>query len=318
MTTDDLMLTRSLSRYQMLLKVLRDGPLRRDMLFEQLGDVYPSGASRRPMVDRDVRHLRGLGIVIEISQTSPRVYTLRGGMPVLSEEELRILALVRDTFGARHPQAIQVHALVQRFTTGLTEAEQTVFDHHQISHVPLDPAIDYTPFAGTIASLEAAINQRHIISFSYLPGSASKPTHHPRAEPHEIEYYDRHFYLVAYTTRSRQVHDFRIDRIQSDLHTVDRLPPNMKHSRRLITFRYRLAAVLARGEISQRFENQRVIKRLPNGDVVIEAEGRNDFFIVRALLRYAGNAELLDPPELRQAMVKELRSLQSCYPELAM
>jgi predicted DNA-binding transcriptional regulator YafY len=67
--------------------------------------------------------------------------------------------------------------------------------------------------------------------------------------------------------------------------------------------------VLARGEISQRFEDQRVVERLPNGDVIIKAAGRSDFFIVRTLLRYAGNAELLEPEWLREQMVEEVGRL---------
>ena len=66
--------------------------------------------------------------------------------------------------------------------------------------------------------------------------------------------------------------------------------------------------MLARGEISQRFEDQRVVERLPNGDVIIKAAGRSDFFIVRTLLRYAGNVELPEPVCLRSASAYERRS----------
>lgn len=309
--------TRSLSRFQALIAALRDKPLSRPDLFARLGNAYPLSASRRPMVDRDVRSLRGLGILIDISRTRPPVYTLRGGTPVLNDDELRALALVRDTFGARHPQAAQVWALVERLARGLTNEQRAEYERRQTSHVPLDPAIDYTPYAGMIAWLESAISRHLVISFSYLPTTKNTPTEHPRIEPHEIEYRDRHFYLVAYSFTTRQMIEFRIDRIQNEPHEISRQSPDMVHVRKPIIFRYRLAAALARGEISQRFENQRIVERLPNGDVVIEAEGWNAFFIVRRLLRYAGNAELLEPQILRQQMVEEIRRLQNCYPELA-
>ncbi len=108
--------------------------------------------------------------------------------------------------------------------------------------------------------------------------------------------------------------DFRVDRIQTETFTLlERLPPGMEHARRPITFRYQLAAVLARGEISQRFEQQRIVERLPNGDVIIEAEGRSDFFIVQTLLRYRANAELLHPAWLREKMIEEVRRLAGVY-----
>ena len=108
--------------------------------------------------------------------------------------------------------------------------------------------------------------------------------------------------------------DFRIDRIQSEsLQPLERLPPDMEHARRSVSFRYRLAAVLARGEISQRFEQQRVVARLPNGDVIVEAEGRSDFFIIQTLLRYRANAEVLHPAWLREQMIAEVQGLAGVY-----
>jgi hypothetical protein len=75
--------------------------------------------------------------------------------------------------------------------------------------------------------------------------------------------------------------DFRVDRIQTETFMLlEQLPPGMEHARWPTTFHYQLAAVLARGEISQRFEDQRVVERLPNGDVIIEAAGRSGFCIL--------------------------------------
>jgi predicted DNA-binding transcriptional regulator YafY len=178
----------------------------------------------------------------------------------------------------------------------------------------VQPAIDYTPYAPLIARLEDAIGRRQMVSFAYRPGGQARATLHRRVEPYEIEFYERHFYLVAYTHNSRQTLDFRVDRIQGDtFELLERLPPGMEHARRTITFRYRLAAELARGEISQRFESQRLVERLPNGDAIVEAEGRSDFFIVQALLRYRGNAELLEPEWLREKMIEEVRRLAAVY-----
>jgi predicted DNA-binding transcriptional regulator YafY len=305
--------TLSLHRFQTLLAALRDGPLDRAALFARLDDAYPSGSSRRPMVDRDVRDLHALGIEIDISRTRPPIYTLRGGAPVLRDEEVRALALIRDTFGPRHPQAAPVRALVERLAEGLTAEERARYDRRQTTRVPLDPAIDYTPYTELITTLESAISRRWILGFSYQPTGKPTPTHHPHIEPHEIEYHDRHFYLVAYTSLTRQVLEFRIDRIQGTPQIVNRLPPGMEHSRTPIIFRYRLAAALARAEISQRFDDQRIVERLPNGDVVIEATGWNAFFIVRTLLRYAGSAELLEPAWLREQMVEDVEQMYRLY-----
>jgi predicted DNA-binding transcriptional regulator YafY len=310
----EISLTRSLLRFSALLAALRDGPLSRPNLIERLGDAYPRTASARPMIDRDIRHLAELGITIEISRTRPPVYTLRGGAPIFGDAELRALALVRDTFGSRHPQAAQVQALLDRLTGQLSEAEQRAYLRRQALRAPVQPAIDYSPYAGLIARLEDAIGRGQMVAFHYQPGGRARATPHDRVEPYEIEFYERHFYLVAYTHSSRQTLDFRIDRIKAETFTaLERLPPGLEHARRPVTFRYRLAAELARGQISQRFERQRVVERLPNGDAIVEAEGRSDFFIVQTLLRYRSNAELLEPEWLRQKMAEEVRKLAGVY-----
>jgi predicted DNA-binding transcriptional regulator YafY len=241
--TADVPLTRSLLRFSALIAALRDGPLRRPELLERLRDTYPQTGSGRRMLDRDVDHLRALAVIIDRdSSTRPPLYTLRGGAPVFDEPELRALALIRDTFGNRHPQAAQVRALLDRLSAQLTSAELRIYARRQSRNAPVQPAIDYTHCAALIERLEHAISRRQIVSFAY-----------------------------------------------------------------------RLAAVLAQGEISQRFEAQRVVERLTNGDVIVEAEGRSDFFIVRTLLKYAENAELLHPAWLREKMAEEVRKLAALY-----
>jgi predicted DNA-binding transcriptional regulator YafY len=306
--------TAFIARAQALLGALRDGAVRRPELLARLQDAYPRTASARPMVDRDIKRLADLGVVIEISRTRPPIYTLRGGAPAFDAADLRSLALIRDTFGDRHPQAAQIRALLERLTSRLDEAARRSYQRRQALHAPVQPAIDYTPYAALIARLEAACSTRQMLCFRYR-SSTGRLTLHRRVEPYDIEFYERHFYLVAYSHNSRQIHDFRIDRIQDDesLKLLQRLPPGMEHSRTPVVFRYRLAAALARGEISQRFENQRIVERSPNGDAIVEAEGRSDFFIIQALLRYRANAELLEPAWLREKMAAEVRRLAAVY-----
>ncbi|NTV65011.1 MAG: WYL domain-containing protein, partial [Oscillochloris sp.] len=176
---------------------------------------------------------------------------------------------------------------------------------------PVQPAIDYSPHAARIAELERAIVAHQLLSLRYRNAQSTEIAYRT-LEPLAIEYYDRHYYLVAYIHGSGQIYDLRVDRIL-DLERLHTLPPELTHTRSPVRFRYRLAASLAQGELSQRFETQRIVERLPNGDAIIEAEGRSDFFIVQTLLRYRSNAELLDPPALRARMAEEVRKLAELY-----
>lgn len=307
--------TRYVIRFTALLQALRDGPLPRPELLKQLGSAYPATASARVMLDRDMKLLAELGIVITISRTRPPIYTLHGGTPLFSADDLRALALIRESFGENHPQRAAIHSLLGKLTAGLSEQELAEFARSQPGRAPLQPAIDYTPCAPIIARLEQARSQREIIRFAYTNSQGQRKVH--EVEPYEIEYYERHFYLVAYHFETRQVLDYRVDRI-SDIRVLRTLPPHLSrtHTRTTIHFRYRLAASLAQGEISQRFDNQRVVERLPNGDAIIEAEGRSDFFVKQTLLRYRGNAELLHPAWLREQMAEEVRRMMKMYADV--
>jgi predicted DNA-binding transcriptional regulator YafY len=303
--------TRLTVRLQALLEALRDDPKLLDDLVAQLGSAYPGGDSTRRMIGRDILYLARLGIIVERTR-KPSGYRLRGGTPIFTAQELRTLALIRDTFDTRHPQVGQVDALLARLTANLTEPERRHYQRRGAREAPIRPAIDYTPYTQMIEQLEQAIAVRQPVQFRYMPTSR-REREHTHVEPYEIEFYERHFYLVGYSALSRQIHDFRIDRIRDLRGHAQRLAPGLERQRPLITFRYRLAAILAQGEISQRFENQRIVERLANGDVIIEAEGRSDFFIIQTLLRYRGNAELLTPDELRAKMVEEVRALAEIY-----
>ncbi|NTU79321.1 MAG: WYL domain-containing protein [Chloroflexales bacterium] len=303
--------TRLIVRLHALREALRDGPVDLADLTARLGAAYASASSARRMIDRDLTHLAALDIIVE-RQVNPLRYTLRGGLPTYRPPELRTLAMIRDTFDTRHPQAAQVAALLDRLTAELTPAERRDYERRTARRAPVRPAIDYAPYAELIEALERAIAVGQPVSFRYQ-SSSGRERAHPRVELYEIEFYERHFYLVGYTDLSRQILDFRIDRI-SELRGLDqRRPPGTERPRPLVAFRYRLAAALAQGEISQRFEEQRVVERLENGDVIIEARGRSDFFIIQTLLRYRANAELLWPPELRARMAEEVRGLAGMY-----
>jgi hypothetical protein len=132
----DAPLTLSLRRFSALLAALHDGPLNRHALLDRLGDTYPRTASARPMVDRDVKRLAELGIVIEISRTRPPIYTLRGGVPSFDTAEVRALAIIRDTFGDRHPQAADMRTLLDRLTSQLGEADQHTYQRRQALRAP--------------------------------------------------------------------------------------------------------------------------------------------------------------------------------------
>lgn len=253
------------ARWLDLLAALRAGPQRRDELLARLGSTYAPGSGGQRTLARDVEHLGILGIRITVSNNRPPILTLIGPLPIFTEDELRALALVCDSFGARHPQSKPVRTLLERLTEDLEPKEQRIYQRRQALRVPLEPAIDYTPYAALIMRLEAAVSVRRRLTFAHRSLAAPEPRVHT-VEPIDIEFRDRHFYLVAYSVLGNQFYDLRIDCIVVDsrFKELERIPPGTEHQRKPVVFRYRLAAVLARDGLSQRFDNQRVVETLPN------------------------------------------------------
>jgi hypothetical protein len=124
--------------------------------------------------------------------------------------------VILKAFGDRHPQAADMHRLLERLTSQLGETDRRTYQRRQVLRAPVQPAIDYTPYSALIADLEDAIGKRQLVSFAYYPGGGAPAPLHRKVEPYEIEFYERHFYLVAYTRNNRQMLDFRVDRIQSE------------------------------------------------------------------------------------------------------
>jgi predicted DNA-binding transcriptional regulator YafY len=281
-------------------------------LLEQLANNYPtSPQSARVMLQRDLNALEALGFRL-LRTGRPRRYQIIGSYIPFEAVHLQSLALIRDSFGANHPQYEQITELLAVLTQQLSPQQQDIYFARQTSSVPLQPAIDYRPHASNIRQLEKTISQHTLIDFIYHTSTGKETRHH--VEPHNIEYREQHFYLEAYSYDSKQILDFRVDRI-FEIRERQSLPPHLskQHQRQVIRFRYRLAAMLARGEISKRFDQQQVVEYLENGDAIIEAEGNNAFFIRRTLLKYAGNAELLEPEWLRNEFLADLRELLKVY-----
>lgn len=305
--------TRALHRLEALVAALLEGPIDSSTLYDRIGLFYGTKPSSwRKMVNRDIQSLERLGMVIHTTRTRPPRYTFHGMAPILTNEQVRVLGLIRDTFGATHPQTETIHGLLHLLTARLSEDQRALYETRQSGSAPLNPAIDYAPHRQLLQRLEQSITHRELVDFNYRNSKGEQRPH--RVEPYAVEYYDRHFYLVGYKRQTHSMIDYRIDRI-SQCNTVQTLPPALarRRQREQVIFQYRLAAQLVQNGISQRFDDQRVITYLSNGDAIIEASGRSDFFIIQTMLRYRNLAEIISPAPLRERMVAEVSALSALY-----
>jgi predicted DNA-binding transcriptional regulator YafY len=276
---------------------------------------YVDDENGRRQFRRDLRNLEALGHTIKRHQR-PLRWSLSTSAHLLSDDDVQALVHIREGFSENHPLAPLVAGLLERLTGQLSEQQQAFWHRRPALRAPLNPAIDYGDCADLIRMLEQAISQRHQIAFQYRARGKNESLLHERLDPYEIEYTDRHFYLIAFSYRYGSILPFRIDRIVQDASQESPRPlsniQQPRRERRPIVFTYRLPASFADGGVSERF----TILSFTTDDqyVTIQASDPSEFRIVRTLLGYGEHAVLLDGPlSLLERMRKSVSLMYDNY-----
>lgn len=291
-------------RLVLLRDVLLAAPRRPAEIINVLEPRYLSGEAGTRLIRRDLRSLEAMGyIVVRLKQ--PVRFSLTGGPHVLDDTDIDALSYIREMFVDSHPLAPIMRQLLDGLTAQLPTRQQARWQRRPALRVLLTPAIDYSAHSELLHWLDAAITDRRQIRFHYRPRGSSAPALYARLDPYDLEYTDRHFFLLAYSYDTGSVLTFRLDRIVIDpsLPSPERLPNQQAPRRkpRPIHFTYRLPASFAESGVSQRFTTHTV--RREGEHVFVEASDASSFRIMRTLLGYGEHAVLVKgPPELLERM----------------
>jgi predicted DNA-binding transcriptional regulator YafY len=294
---------------------LRTGPCDFPALVAHMPGDYTDDENGKRQFRRDLRNLEALGYIIQRHQR-PLRWSLSRSAHLLSDDDVQALVHIREAFSENHPLAPAIANVLERLTGQLSAQQQALWQRRPVLRVPLNPAIDYSDCAELIRTLERAISQRQQIAFLYRARGKSEPLLHERLDPYEIEYTDRHFYLIAFNYRYGSILPFRIDRIVQD---SSRESPRVllnsqqpRRERKPIIFTYRLPASLADGGVSERFTI--LSFTVDEQFVTVQASDTSEFRIVRTLLGYGEHAVLLDgPPALMERMRKTVNLMYDNY-----
>lgn len=293
-----------IGRLMRLRDLLSDGSQDAPSILTHLSDNYTSDVHGKRQLRRDLHNLSALGYSIK-RHLRPLRWSIEAGSHLLSDDDVQALLHIREAFTENHPLAPLITRLLIRLTVDLSDNQRALWQRQPALRAPLNPAIDYRDCADLIRWLEAAISQRRQITFLYRARGQSEPIRHERLDPYEIEYTDRHFYLVAFNYRYGSILLFRIDRIvqdkQQDSPRMLNSSQQPRRKQKPIAFTYRLPASFADGGVSERFTILAI--KTDAQYVTIEASDTSEFRIVRTLLGYGEHALLLDgPPSLLERM----------------
>lgn len=292
-----------------LREVLLAQPQTFPAICQQLPNYYHPNQTGQRAFRRDCHSLRALGYQIEIT-SKPKRWHIVANHTVIDDNDLEALVAIRDLVGFGHPITLKVKQLLDRLTKNLSPQQQYRWQQNPAIRVAFNPAIDYSPYTKWISFFENAIQRRQQVGFYYQALKHDQPQLYPRLDPYEVEYRDRHYYLVAYCYRYGRVLTFRLDRmIYNQAEKLPQLLPDMQQLHRKrpkIRFTYRLPASFAAQGVSERFTIEDV--RIIGNHVEIDASEFSEFQIVRILLGYGEHAKLIKGPP---SLFLELRRVTS-------
>ena len=298
------------TRIKALRELLRHGSYTKDEIFKLLPEHYQNGTAGDRRLSRDIRALRELENMIRIDK-STYVYSLEEKPFLdLEDDEIRILSIIRDTFEALSPISTDVLPVLERIASALPESQRHLFYRETPISIILEPAADYQSYLGVIHLLSNAIEKERKVRFVYPALEDGKPVTHVNVEPYEIQFFDRQFYFIGFSPQTSEIMEFRIDRLKE----IELMPGRSSRRRRRATIQFicRLSQRIARTGVSERFLNQQ-IEYQEDGSVIVYAEGHSEFRIIQKMLRYGEQAEIIDPPHLREKMRQIVKAMSDLY-----
>ena len=326
---------RTVRRCLAMLHRLQRGPADRDALMRAVREMVPDAYgpanpdARRKRFERDLWNLRHK-LAAEVEWDPDQgVYRLVDNGPwgglELSEEALRGLAFLFETFGPESGAAEVVRPLLEALLWALPgdqqrrverQSAELRLDLRRLDEGEIDPVV--------WDKVRRAVTMRRMLRFRYLSPRHERPE--PRihtVEPYELRFRG-HYELRAYCRHwsnplgQEKMHAgwfrYRLDHMLAEGLVIlpDRLPPGQRY-RRLETVRYRLAPQLARGGVSRHFDEMTV--SAPDAEGWVEVTGKTDdlFEARRVLLAYGENCQVLAPPSLVRGMERAAQGLADLY-----
>jgi predicted DNA-binding transcriptional regulator YafY len=218
--------------------------------------------------------------------------------PRLTPLEARAIRLALEFVGPLI--AAEAHRPLARVRKKLEET----FGEFELSQTPA-PSTDKAA-EGLVATLTNAIRRRRLVEIEYLKEEEGAPAVHV-VEPYTIERRLPHWYVHTWDRTRDDERSFRLDRMRSAAMLDEVFEAREGFEPGLLD-----GALVARVLYSPavaRWEIERGARPLADGSAINEQKIGSSEWLVGEILRYRGEAELLEPPELRRAIAARTRSL---------
>ena len=195
-----------------------------------------------------------------------------------------------------------VPALCEEFAKLLSEAAA---GPEQISLMPVSGEGEQ----GVVALAQRAVAEHRVLTILYA-GEGSFAGAARRVEPHEVAYANGHWYIVAWCRKSEGWRHFRADRVidveleeerfapRDDFQALETPAETFRKDAPPVAVRVRFSPAVARWLAERYPEGQ----KLPGGGLEVEFQVLDPHWLVRHILQYGADAEVMEPPSVRALM----------------
>lgn len=171
---------------------------------------------------------------------------------------------------------------------------------------------------GALALLRDAITERRRCRIRYLKAGGQEPEFRLVA-PYALALASGRWYVIGHSAEADAIRAFRLDRaleVESteDSYTVPGDFDPRAYIEGGIVFRpgeEREAIVRYSARIARWFAEREPVDELPDGSVLVRRPVADPEWIVRHVLSYGPDAELLEPDDLREAVLERVREMQA-------
>ena len=218
--------------------------------------------------------------------------------PRLTPLEARAIRLALEFVGPLI--AAEAHRSLARVRKKLEDT----FGEFELSQTPA-PSTDKAAET-LVATLTDAIRRRRLVEIEYLKEEEGTPTAHI-VEPYTIERRLPHWYVHTWDRTRDDERSFRLDRMRSATILDEEFEPREEfepgHLEGALVARVLYSPAVARWEV------ERGATQLADGSAINEQKIGSPEWLIGEILRYRGEAELLEPPDLRRAIARRAQSL---------
>lgn len=223
-----------------------------------------------------------------------------------NEKDLRAIYLIEKFSGLLHED--RVKAEVNQFLQELEKrfSDNTRLLSHNITKPDfIDLKIDYSKYSKQIKEYEKYCIDGQRLKVTYRNHNRVETS--VMVEPNEIKYIGNEVYLSVYNSISAQIQDINFNSILK----IEQLPLKSNPKSMLSSVTFQLKDRLAKSY--KLHEGEKLIQIKTDGGIVILNQTEDRTLLLKRLMRYGENCEVISPKNLREEMKQMIKATLSNY-----